>query len=213
MITFRIGLCVYVHVNLIVFIPAYVCTYTYILMFSVTFVALAVYTRSPTAHEAICGFGILQLLSVSTLKTFIDFNYEKPGLNEEHLRHAHTQYDEMIRGRRAAGQSVPFSEGLLTFDEVKTRSRQNRPVYLTGKISSDKVGSLHYVYQTLQPDHRTQKPFYAPVPVAMYSIYIRHNRAILYQRGGAKQPIPDCYLVRSEVRTGAEWVPHQGGHM
>ncbi len=128
------------------------------------FVALAVYTRSPTAYEALRAFGILQLPCISTLKSFTAFNFEKPGFSEERLSHARRQYDEMVRGRRAAGETVPFSEGILIFDEVKVGLKLHYHAktgqFIGLAMSSDEVGSLHDVYQTLQPDHRTQKASY-----------------------------------------------------
>lgn len=46
-------------------------------------IALAIYTRSPTAYEALKGFGILQLPSVSSLKSFTSFNVEPAGASED----------------------------------------------------------------------------------------------------------------------------------
>ena len=51
-------------------------------------VALAVYTQSPTAYEAVKGMGILQLPSISALKAFTSFNVEQAGFSEECLSHA-----------------------------------------------------------------------------------------------------------------------------
>lgn len=78
----------------------------------VTFrIALAIYTRSTTAYEALRGFGILQLPSISTLKKFTGFNLEKEGFSEERLVHARQQYDKMVDEKRVAGGVLPFSEG------------------------------------------------------------------------------------------------------
>lgn len=76
------------------------------------------YARSPTAYKALRTFGIQQLSSVLTLKMFTAFNYEKPGFSEERLRYARRQY-EMVKGTRPADQTIPFSEGIRIFDEVK----------------------------------------------------------------------------------------------
>ena len=112
-------------------------------------IALAIYTHSPTAYEALRGFGILQLPGVSTLKTFTSFNLENPGFSEERL---------------AAGGKVPFSEGILVFDEVKVGLKLHYHAktgqFIGLAMSSDELGSLHDVYQTLQPDHRMQKASY-----------------------------------------------------
>ena len=76
-------------------------------------------TRSPSAYEALRGFGILQLPGVSTLKTFTSFNVDNSGFNEEQLSYAREQYDRMVAEKKAAGELVPFSEGILVFVEVK----------------------------------------------------------------------------------------------
>ncbi len=73
-------------------------------------------------YEALRGFGILQLPGVSTLKTFTSFNSECAGFSEERLAYARQQYDALIDERRSAGGRlgrVPFSDGILIFDEVK----------------------------------------------------------------------------------------------
>ena len=44
-----------------------------------TFLALAVYTRSPAAYEALRNFKLLQLPSVRSLKFYIDANLESAG--------------------------------------------------------------------------------------------------------------------------------------
>ena len=126
--------------------------------------ALAIYTRSPSAYEALRGFGILQLPGVSTLKTFTSFNVDNSGFNEDQLSYAREQYDRMVAEKKAAGELVPFSEGILVFDEVKVGLKVHYHAK-TGKfvglaMSSDELGSLHDVYQTLQPDHKTQKASY-----------------------------------------------------
>ena len=111
----------------------YVCTYVFTLLISLAdiiyscacleyfllTVALEVYTRSPTAYDALKGFGILDLPSVSTLKTFTSFNVESAGVSEERLAFARRQYDAMVDENHATHQSVPFNEGVLVFDEVK----------------------------------------------------------------------------------------------
>ena len=126
--------------------------------------ALAIYTRSPTAYDALRGFGILQLPGVSTLKTFSSFNIEVPGTNEERLAHAQQQYDAMVEEKSVAGISTPFYEGILIFDEVKVGAKVHYHAktqkFIGLAMSADEVGSLHDVYQTLQPDHRTQKCSY-----------------------------------------------------
>ena len=125
---------------------------------------MAVYTRSPAAYEALRGFGILNLPCVSSLKAFTSFNMETPGFNEERLAHARKQYDEMTKEKCSAGELTPLSEGILIFDEVKVGSKVHYHAK-TGKLvglamTSDELGSLHDVYRSLTPDHRTEKSSY-----------------------------------------------------
>ncbi len=76
--------------------------------------ALAVYSRSPTAYEALKGFGILQLPGISSLKSYSSFNMENPGINfcEERLAVSRGQYQHMIDEKLVVGV-VPSWEGIL----------------------------------------------------------------------------------------------------
>ena len=126
--------------------------------------ALAVYTRSPTAYEALKGFGILQLPSVSSLKTFTSFIVESADVSEKHLAFARKQYNAMMEEKRTSGQLLPFSGGILIFDEVKVGLKVHYHAK-SGKLiglamSADQLASLHDVYQTLQSEHRTEKASY-----------------------------------------------------
>ena len=126
--------------------------------------ALAIYTRSASAYDAIQGFGILQLPSVSSLKSFTGFNLEKAGFSDERLAYARQQYQKMVEEKRVAGGLLPFSEGFLIFDEVKVGAKihycAKSGKFVGLAMSSDELGTLHDVFQTLQPDHRTQKATY-----------------------------------------------------
>ena len=101
---------------------------------------------------------------MSTLKTFTSFNVEAPGFNEERLVHARRQYDAMVREKGEFGVPAPFSEGILIFDEVKVGTKVHyhaKTQKLIGlAMSADELASLHDVFQTLRPDHRTEKASY-----------------------------------------------------
>lgn len=88
--------------------------------FSVLFPALAVYTRSPSAYEALKGYQILQLPCVRTLKDYIRSNREEAGNIQQHLKSCREEYDRMVDAQRQLhSKAVAFSEGVLIFDEVK----------------------------------------------------------------------------------------------
>ena len=123
------------------------------------------YSKSPAAYEALKGFGILQLPGISSLKSYSSFNMENPGITfcEERLAVARGQYQQMIDEKLVAGV-VPNWEGILIVDEVKVGLKIHCHAK-TGKfigmaMSSDELGSLHDVFQTLKPGHRTQKTLY-----------------------------------------------------
>ena len=126
--------------------------------------ALAVYTRCPTAYEALKGMGILQLPSISTLKGFTSFNVEQAGFSEDRLSYARKQYDKMMDEKRASKKIVPFNKGILIFDEVKVGMKVHyhakTGTFIGFSMSSDELASLHDVYRTLRPDHRTLKASY-----------------------------------------------------
>ena len=126
-------------------------------------IALSVYSRSPAAYEALKGFGILQLPGISSLKSYSSFNLENPGVCEERLAVARGQYQQMIDEKPTA-VIVPNWEGILIFDEVKVGLKIHYHAK-TGKfiglaMSSDELGSLYDVFQTLTPCHWTQIALY-----------------------------------------------------
>ena len=101
-------------------------------------IALAVYTRSPAAYDALKSFKLLQLPCVRTLKHYIDSNLEEAGEVEKRLVDKKTEYDRLVslhkddlRARRKEDSesenfcevdvdgALPIGEGSLILDEVK----------------------------------------------------------------------------------------------
>ena len=74
-------------------------------------IALAVYTRSPAAYEALKGFKLLQLPSVRTLKDYIDANIEDAGECMKRLEEERKLYLAMIEQMQQ--DLVDRKEGLL----------------------------------------------------------------------------------------------------
>ena len=64
--------------------------------------ALAVYTRSPSAYEALPSFKLLQLPSVSVLKSYTTSNRMAPGEIEARLQIERSKYDQRIQGHNKA---------------------------------------------------------------------------------------------------------------
>ena len=82
-------------------------------------IALAIFTHSPAAYEALKGYQILNLPSVPSLKQFTAANKQAPGLNLPHLHDAKQTYTAYKKERREQGLLEPKDNGDLIFDEVK----------------------------------------------------------------------------------------------
>ncbi len=89
-LTIRIGEC-----NVLEFIFTYIHYFYYC-------AALAVFTRSPCAYEALRSFKLLQLPCVRTLKHYIDANMENPGDSADRLRLSRKQYLSLIEEKERA---------------------------------------------------------------------------------------------------------------
>lgn len=77
-------------------------------------IALAVYTRSPAAYEALRDFKLLQLPSVRTLKYYIDANLESAGDSMERLKQSRKQYVAFTEEKRKESMDkATTSAGLL----------------------------------------------------------------------------------------------------
>lgn len=72
-------------------------------MFSCT--ALAVFTRSPAAYDALKDFKLLQLPSRRTLKDYISANLDKAGECFEHLKEERKLYLSKIEEQKKTKQS------------------------------------------------------------------------------------------------------------
>lgn len=82
-------------------------------------IALAIFTRSPAAYEALKSYEVLKLPSVASLKQFTSANKQSPGLNLPHLRDAKETYTAYKVERKDQGLPEPKDSGVLIFDEVK----------------------------------------------------------------------------------------------
>ena len=117
-------------------------------------VALAVFTRSPAAYEALKSFGILQLPSVRSLKHFIGSNLDKPGWSEDHMIFQLQKYGNFQKVAEQDGRPAPLGDGILVFDEVKVVSKvlwnsKSHEIYGLSMTSED-LCSLHDVYTELK---------------------------------------------------------------
>lgn len=82
-------------------------------------IALAIFTRSPSAYEALKSYQILKLPSVASLKHLTSANKQPTGLNLPHLHDAKQAYTVYKEEWKEQGFLEPKEYGGLIFDEVK----------------------------------------------------------------------------------------------
>ncbi|XP_015779661.1 PREDICTED: uncharacterized protein LOC107357534 [Acropora digitifera] len=85
--------------------------------------ALAVYSRCPSAYEALCNLNILQLPCSKVLKRVLKEGSEKPGVDEEYMRQQHEKFCQYKKQREAGGFPQPLGLGILMWDEVKIQMK------------------------------------------------------------------------------------------
>jgi len=103
-------------------------------------IALAVYTRSPAAYEALRDFKLLQLPSVRTLKYYIDANLNA-GDSMERLKQSRKQYVAFTEEKRKESMDkATTSAGLLECMYPQSQSVGRHLVILYGYAYGVKPG-------------------------------------------------------------------------
>ena len=154
-----------------IYVFYYSCVHVY-----TPYTALAVYSRSPAAFEALRDFNILQLPGASTLKSYMRSNKEAPGECARRLANERSHYNTKVHEHIQAGKpNPPLSEGALIADEVKVAAKLHwnsrddsvvghsmteqelstlQDLYLT--LDDTKAQKADYVLQTLWRDHSSE---------------------------------------------------------
>lgn len=118
------------------------------------YAALAIFTRSPAAYEALKSFDVLQLPSRSLLQSYTGAFLHNPGTNSKCIADQVAQYVLFKAECEKLGKHSPKSDGVLVFDEVKVACQlmwNSRSQTLTGlAMTSEDLSSLTDVYQLLQ---------------------------------------------------------------
>jgi len=114
-------------------------------------IALAVFSRSRSAYEALRSFKILQLPSIRSLQHFTGANNDKPGWCEDSILSQRERYDQFCKKCEEDGKKKPVSDGILIMDEVKVISKvlwnsSSEEIYGLSMSDSDLAG-LHDVFQ------------------------------------------------------------------
>ena len=127
-------------------------------------VALAVFSRSPAAYEALKSFQILNLPSVSTLKNFMRSNREDPGPIYNRLAEEQRNYESIRDFRHQMKLPLQLGEGALIFDEVKVsasiywNSKSNK--FIGHALSPEDMALLHDIYQEIDSGDKIKKASY-----------------------------------------------------
>jgi len=126
--------------------------------------ALAVYTRSPAAYEALKSFGILQLPSRSTLQAYTGAFMHEPGASSQCIERQVARYVIFKEQCREAGKQEPKSDGVLIFDEVKVACQlmwNSRSHQLMGlAMTPQELPSLNDIYRLLKEPDSAQQTSY-----------------------------------------------------
>ena len=123
-------------------------------------IALAIFSRSKAAYEALKSLEMISLPSVSSLKQYM----RAKGPMYERMEEEKTKYAELCKLKLAANMPVPLHEGALIFDEVKVtaniywNSKSNK--FIGHALTHDDMSSLHDIYQELSEDDKTKKASY-----------------------------------------------------
>ena len=105
------------------------------------YVALAIFTRSPAAYEALKNFDLLQLPSRSLLQSYTGTFLHDPSTNSKCIADQVAQYVFFKVECVKHGKHLPKSDGVLVFDEVKVACQllwNSRNQILTGLAMTSK---------------------------------------------------------------------------
>ena len=114
------------------------------------------YTRSPTAFDAIRNLNILQLPSKTSLQAFIGHHLRDPAANDECLAMQFKLYKQHREKRVEEGCPEPTGDGILIFDEVRVQgnvvwnSKNNQVIGLA--MNQKDLPSLQDVYTHLDAE-------------------------------------------------------------
>lgn len=128
-----------------------------------TLKALAVFSHSPAAYEALKSFNILQLPSRATLQSYTAFLHEQ-GAGYHCISEQVSQYQQYYAKAKVDGKMESKNVGALIFDEVKVISRllwNSRSQMVIGLcMKHQQQSSLTDIYQVLNAKETVQQTSY-----------------------------------------------------
>ena len=128
------------------------------------FSALAIYSRSPAAYEALKDFNVLSLPAKSTLQAYSDAFIHAPGASSACITDQVSRYVVYRAECREKGKQEPMGDGAQIFDEVKVacqlmwNSRNNRLMGLS--MTPKDLASLNDLYTLLHSSDTGKQTLY-----------------------------------------------------
>ena len=127
-------------------------------------VALAIYTRSPSAYEALKSFNILQLPSRSTLQAYTGCFLHEAGASWDCISQQVEMFEKFVTECKQSGKQLPCADGVLIFDEAKVISRlmwNSRSQNVIGlAMTAEEQASLHDIYEMFKGDEKVCQTSY-----------------------------------------------------
>lgn len=127
-------------------------------------IALAVYSRSPAAYEALKSFKILQLPSKSTLQSYTGTFLHEPGASHQCIADQVAQFVIFKSDCVKQGKHVPQGDGVIIFDEVKVACQlmwNSRSQTLSGLAMTNKdLSLLNDIYRILEESESPKQTSY-----------------------------------------------------
>jgi len=133
-------------------------------MFICDYLALAIYTCSPAAYEALKEFDILKLPSKATLQSYSGSFIHEPGASARCISDQVSRYLAFREECKRLGKQDPKGDGALIFDEVKVACQlvwNSHSHQLMGlAMTSKNLVSLNDVYSLLQKSDASKQTSY-----------------------------------------------------
>lgn len=127
-------------------------------------IALAVFTRSPAAYNALKSFKILQLPSRSTIQSYTGSFLHEPGASSNYIANQLVSYMVYKEECLKNGKKQPKGDGVLIFDEVKVACQlmwNSRNHQLMGLAMTHKdLASLQDIYKYINSPQGAQQTSY-----------------------------------------------------
>ena len=142
----------------------YAINYCVFLCLCICFLALAIYTRSPAAYEALKEFDVLKLPSKAPLQSYSGAFIHEPGASARCISDQVSRYLAFKEECGRLGKQDPKGDGALIFDEVKVACQlmwNSRSHQLMGlAMTSKNLASLNDVYSLLQKSDTSKQTSY-----------------------------------------------------